>query len=86
MKELSTEEKAKRYDEAFERARKINSGEGVEAPPDWTTCEVIFPELRESKDIRKGLIQYFRTFTLDTFAGLDPKKILSWLENQEDLM
>jgi hypothetical protein len=35
-----------------------------------------------SEDIRKGLIQYFSTFTLDTFAGLDPKKILAWLEAQ----
>lgn len=87
MKELSIEEKAKRYDEAIETARKINSGDGVAAPSDWTTCEVIFPELKESEDerIRKGLIQYFSTFTLDTFAGLDPKKILAWLEKQGEI-
>lgn len=36
----------------------------------------------EGERIRKGLIQYFSTFTLDTFAGLEPKKILSWLEKQ----
>ena len=58
MKELlSIEEKARAYDEALETARKINSGEGVPAPPGWTVCEVIFPELRESEDerIRKAL-------------------------------
>ena len=48
----------KAYKDALERARKINSGEGVAAPSDWTTCEVIFPELKESEDerIRKELI------------------------------
>ena len=36
----------------------------------------------EDDKIKKGLIQYFKIFNLDTFAGLDPKKILAWLENQ----
>ena len=36
----------------------------------------------EDDKIKKGLIQYFNDFNLDTFAGLDPKKILAWLENQ----
>lgn len=41
-------------------------------------------ELKESEDekIRKGLINYFNDFTLPTFGGLDPKKILAWLGKQ----
>lgn len=39
---------------------------------------------KESEDdkIKKALIKYFRDFNLDTFAGVKPKKILSWLEKQ----
>lgn len=38
----------------------------------------------EDDEIKKGLIKYFKDFNLDTFAGLDPKKILSWLKKQGD--
>ena len=46
--------------------------------------ETLIPELKESEDekIRKGLIDHFSDFHLQTFAGLDPKKILAWLEKQ----
>ena len=91
MKKLSIEEKAKRYDKSLEIARKINSGEGVAAPSGWTTCEVIFPELKESKDekIRKALIDGFtvmkeskncgKTFSNHNIPVVD---ILAWLEKQ----
>ena len=46
---MTQEEKAKAYDKALEIARKINSGEGVAVPSDWTICETIFPELKENK-------------------------------------
>ena len=48
--------------------------------------ESIFSELKESEveKIRKGLIEYFSDFHLQTFAGLDPKKILAWLEKQAE--
>lgn len=86
MGELSIEEKAKAYDEAIERARKINSGEGVAAPPDWTTCEVIFPELKESEDekIRKALISILKSdFDGDTIIyGTSVSDIIAWLEKQ----
>ena len=36
------EEKAKAYDKALEIARKINSGEGVAVPSDWTICEKFY--------------------------------------------
>jgi hypothetical protein len=79
MKKLSIEDKAKRYDEAIETARKINSGEGVAAPPDWTVCEVVFPELKESEDerIRKDIKQHF-LYLDDSFP--DKAKWLAWLE------
>ena len=88
---MTQEEKARAYDEAIKRARKINSGEGVEASPDWTICEVIFPELKVSKDemIRKALIDGFtvmkeskncgKTFSNHNIPVAD---ILAWLEKQ----
>ena len=46
--------------------------------------ECLHPELKESEDerIRKGLINYFNDFSLPTFGGLGPKKIIAWLEKQ----
>ena len=51
MKELSIKEKAKAYDEAFERAKKIY-GNGI--------AEEIFLELKEEDDerIRKNCIHF----------------------------
>lgn len=79
-----------KYKEALERARKINSREGVAAPSDWTICEVIFPELRESEDerIRKGLIKGLsamrdihkhQTFSDD---AINIDDAIAWLEKQ----
>jgi hypothetical protein len=83
MKELSIEEKAKAYDDAINAIKKLKAKHPTaHVIKDW--IKENFPELAESEDerIRKGLIQYFSTFTLDTFAGLEPKKILAWLEKQ----
>lgn len=85
MKELTIEEKAARYDEAIDIARKINSGEGVAAPSGWTTCEVIFPELKESEDekIRKALIRAFKSLnTIKVWNGIERTDILAWLEKK----
>ena len=59
---MTQEEKARAYDEALEIARRINSGDGVPAPSDWTLCEIIFPVLKESDDekIRKTLLHIFK--------------------------
>lgn len=84
MKELTIEEKAARYDEAIDIARKINSGEGVAASSGWTTCEVIFPELKESKDdkIRKEIIDFIYDKT-DTYELREMSNSwLAWLEKQ----
>ena len=76
----------KKYKEALETARKINSGEGVAVPPDWTSYEVIFPELKESEDERivRCLLNYFnhvRYNGLD-LKGTDVDEVIAWLEKQ----
>jgi hypothetical protein len=77
----------KKYKEALEIARKINSGEGVAAPPDWTSYEVIFPELKESDDerIRKGLIKTISSLLDNTVlyhTNITKEEALAWLEKQ----
>ena len=86
---MTTEQKVKAYDEAIERARKINSGEGIEAPPDWTICEVIFPELKENEDerLRKELIAFLKenheTGRADeTWSLSGIERWIAWLEKQ----
>ena len=44
---MTQEEKAKAYDEALERARALNNGEDVDVEAGTTTCEYIFPELKD---------------------------------------
>lgn len=78
----------KAYKEALETARKLNSGEGVAAPPDWTVCEVIFPELHKSEDekVRKEIIDYCYERLTTTYGALPNvetiKRWLAWLEKQ----
>ena len=71
MKELTIEEKAKRYDEAIERAKRAHNSaksdkeNGVtDKITEYTIqlTETIFPELKESEDeqIRKELIDYLK--------------------------
>ena len=82
----------KKYKEALETARKINSGEGVAGPPDWTTYEVIFPELKESEDELTWLTKYIEeeaySLSMDIRDEEDRVKLknlqrsLAWLEKQ----
>ena len=75
MKELTIEEKAKRYDEALERAKKLyNDGNS----PVATTVEEIFPELKESEDERIGkeLIEFVKS------RGGFKQEYIAWLEKQ----
>ena len=88
MKELSIEEKAKRYDEAIEQLRKMM--------PNWDNLSYngktfiqdlvyILPELKESDDekIRKELIQFFSDKDEEDYEGLHPRvEILDWLKKQ----
>lgn len=80
MKELSIEEKAKRYDESLERAKKLKETVDSTAVVGW--CEYIFNELRESEDerIRKDIIE-----TINGIYHPNSKtreKLISWLEKQ----
>ena len=86
---LTIEQKAKRYDEAIEIARKIKNGEPINAPNGTVIPDVIFPELKEDEDekIRKWLIGYFNQYIVDDMPqvfsnSLHVKDIISWLEKQ----
>lgn len=87
MKELSIEEKAERYNEALERARKLQENSKGMILKKWLWN--IFPELKESEDerIRKWLIGYFNQYIIDGMPqvfgnGLNVKDVISWLEKQ----
>ena len=89
MKELTIEEKAKRYDEALERAKKLyNDGNS----PVATTVEGIFPELKESEDerirsiIKKSLKAYFEGNLAIGTNDTDYAECLAWLEKQGEQM
>ena len=77
------EEKAKAYDEALERARALNNGKDVDVESGTTTCEYIFPELKESEDekIRKEIISILRnaywTSNKNRF-----NELVAWIEKQ----
>ena len=79
------EEKAKAYDEAIERARKVLLDKET---TNHKVAEFIFPELAESEDerIRRWLVSYFETISKhwlhDNVMPLN--SILSWLEKQKD--
>jgi hypothetical protein len=59
----------------------IKIPEGYEARIEGNKI-ILEPKESEGEKIRKGLIDYFNDFSLPTFGGLDPKKILAWLEKQ----
>lgn len=84
MKELSIEEKAKRYDEAVKRVENIKTGK-CETIFMFTEglFEYIFPELAESEDerTRKEIIYHIQNCD-DTINEETEKRMLAWLEKQ----
>lgn len=87
MKELSIEEKAKRYDEAIERAESIYNETAIPSATTKGICTYIFPELKESEDDR--MIQYFKDLApfdkadeLYEKYGFSHKDAIAWLEKQ----
>lgn len=84
MKELTIEQKAKAYDEAFERAKKLQETCDSQAVVGW--CEYIFPELKESEDEQhhKWILEYL----YDGLRKADEqfkdqfKAAIAWLEKQ----
>ena len=72
---MTEKEKAKAYDEAIERAKKLHNN-GI--------TEEIFPELKEDNDerIKKELIQWVDEFPDIIWRGHYKKDIIAWLEKQ----
>ena len=85
MKELSIDQKAKRYDEVVERAKeKYAMFEGMQA---GDVLEDIFPELKESDDekIRKALVEMVHDTTGDSLwidYNVHKEDAIDWLEKQ----
>ena len=73
---MTDKEKAKAYDKAIERAKKLY-GNGI--------TEEIFPELKEDETerIKKDLIQWIDDFPDIIWRGHYKKDIIAWLEEQE---
>lgn len=92
MKELTIEEKAKRYDEAIEIARKIKDGESIDAPDGTVIPVVIFPELKEDEDeftwLKNYISEKVHYLSMDIRDYEDRLKLqklqksLAWLEKQ----
>ena len=80
MKELSIEEKAKRYDEALKEAVIAHKDEDKHLK---AALERIFPELRESEDemIREEIIYHIQNCD-DTIDEETEERIIAWLEKQ----
>lgn len=85
MKELTIEEKAKRYDEAINL---VNSKWHYKNQPCFIQASEIFPELKESEDenIRQWFIKYFQGYKSNGIEKFDNvikvDDILAWLERQ----
>ena len=88
MKNLSIEQKAKRYDEAIKRAKSKIKNDKDHVLYEDDVIE-IFPELKESEDerIRKELTDYIKSKFENSCSLTPPKNILgnwiAWLEKQE---
>ena len=87
MKELSTEEKARRYDEALDRAKKLKENSDNTAVIDG--CEQIFPELQGNEDekMRQWIIDDIRyNVNNESLFYSEYKKkaekAIAWLEKQ----
>lgn len=85
MKELSIEEKAKRYDEAIDL---VNSKWHYKNQPCFIQASEIFPELKESEDdnIRRWIINEIKIkhHNLDEDNVDFVDKAIAWLEKQKD--
>ncbi len=84
MKELTIEAKAKAYDEALEKAKKLYEKGTITESIDY-----IFPELKESEDdrIRKAIIEGLREMksSFHTISSIKIDNAIAWLEKQESV-
>ena len=84
MKELSIEEKAKRYDEVIKKVNDYYEGKTKLYSDVDKTLDYLFPALKEESEderIRKWLINYFRE-VCDNVAEKEKNAVLAWLEKQ----
>lgn len=82
---MNTEEKAKAYDKAIEKARKELQTCGSNNCDAARQIFRFFPKLKESEDekIRKAIVKFFELQDDNTTYSFIPKKnILAWLEKQ----
>lgn len=79
MKELSVEEKAKRYDEAIERAKE----QAIDGYLDAVAVNDIFPELAESEDerMKEAIIATIHLYYGEPLED-EAKEMIVWLEKQ----
>lgn len=86
MKGLSIEQKAKRYDEALERAKKWYNAPNIDKMPTYgnRVIEEIFPELKESEDerIKEAIITTIHLYYGEPLED-EAKEMIAWLEKQE---
>jgi len=84
MDKLTTEQKAKAYDEALERANKLKETCDSNAVVGW--MEYIFPELKESEDekVCKEIKQFIRSRGMQ-LAQSKVESWIAWLEKQGGL-
>ena len=85
---MTTEEKARAYDEALERAKKEWSDNLDGAYTNYRErLEFIFPELKENEDerIRKSLITFLQRFPYENLncGDLSSSEAIAWLEKQK---
>ena len=78
---MTTEQKAKAYDEAINRAINHRNHDGLTLEQ-YDTIEVIFPELKESsgKKVRKALINLFKIENFNgytTLNGIDMDDVIA---------
>ena len=84
---MTQKEKAEAYDKALERARAINNGKDVDVESGTTTCEYIFPELKEENNderIKKNCIHFLELQKQHHAATFAIEECITWLEKQRD--
>lgn len=90
MKELSIEEKAKRYDKALTKARNIVNSINV-GLIEKDSFEAVFPELKvkeyNDEEIRKAIISGMKSLQekgkYTCFANIPMDDVFAWLEKQD---
>lgn len=82
---MTQKEKTEAYDKALERARAINNGKDVDVESGTTTCEYIFPELKEENNderIKKNCIHFLELQKQHHAATFAIEECITWLEKQ----